>query len=467
MVVANLSKLALAALFVAACSGDDSQVEETDTDLPDSTKPQPTVSKWTSALVEGGNMGLSPRIAVAPDGTIGAAWISVVGTETGPCTELGEDPPPPIGVAWRLRYGVLNGDTWSIEDIANPRYVGQPRGIDLAFDANNTALVAGQTGEPATMFRYCGVHDAALFRRTAAGMWTPETAASESGQAAVGEPASDFGTVVGNFPALAVAANGDLAIAYKDVHGGGLQSDDFRKADLELAWRQGGGWSQLPVDPTRGGGNFNDMIFDAQNRPVIVQYLPVEDTALANAAGIWVHRSIDNGATWQSVQLYNQPTKQGPSVALDPTSGKIFVAYYQAQKGYPIVASLTDESNFESVANGWKIEELGDSRYDEGYGTSIAVAPNGTVGLAYYRCTKATAGLGECNPNDDALVFNYFDGFAWEAEVVDEGENAECGTAPSLAFGADSRPIIVYRCEVPVDDRIDTQLHFARRNSAP
>lgn len=466
MVADNLSRLALVALLSIGCSGEDSPNTEADMGLPDASRPNPTASKWTSAIVEGGNMGLSPRIAVAPNGTVGAAWISVVGTETGACTELGEDPPPPIGVAWQIRYGTLNGEAWSMENVANPRYVGQPRGIDLAFDANNTALIAGQSGEPAVMFRYCGVHDAALFRRAGAGSWTSETAASESGQAAVGEPASDFGTVVGNFPALAVAANGDVAIAYKDVHGGGLQSDDFRKADLEIAWRQGGGWSQFAVDPTRGGGNFNDMVFDAQNRAVVVQYLPVEDTALANAAGVWVHRSAD-GSTWESVQLYNQPTKQGPSIAVDPSSGKIYVAYYQAQKGYPIVASLEDESSFESVSTGWKIEDLGDSRYDEGYGTSIAVANNGTVGLTYYRCTKAISGLGECNPTDDALIFAYFDGFAWEQEVVDEGDNAACGVAPSLAFGADNRPIIVYRCEVPTGSGIDTQIHYARRKSAP
>jgi hypothetical protein len=467
MAADNLCKyLVVGALMLAACSGDSSE-DTPDMDLPDSTKPVITASKWTSGLVEGGNMGLSPKIALAPDGTIGAAWISAVSSPDGLCTELGEDPPPPDAVTWQIRYGTFDGTSWAIEDVATPRYVGQPRGVDLAFDDSSTALIAGQVGAPAVMFRYCGVHDAAVYRRASAGSWTVDTAVTESGEAAVGEPASDFGTVVGNFPALAVASNGDLALAYKDVHGGGLQSDDFRKADLEMAWKRGGGWTPYAVDPTTGGGDYSDMIFDSQDRPVIVQYVPVENSAAANASGVWVHRSVDDGATWQRVQLYNQPTKQGPSIAKDPSSGKIYVAYYQAQKGYPIVASLEDESNFESVANGWKLEDLGDSRYDEGYGTSIAVSGNGTVGLTYYRCTKAIGGLGECNPADDALIFTYFDGFAWTQEVVEDGEAANCGNAPALTFDANNRPIIIYRCEVPNETGIDTQVHYSRRNSAP
>ncbi len=467
MAVANLSKyLLIGALAIAACSSDSNE-DSPDMDLPDSTKPIPTTSKWSSGVIEGGNMGLSPKIATAPDGTIGAAWISVVGTEAGDCVELGEDPPPPIAVTWQIKYATFDGTGWAIEEVATPRYVGQPRGVDLAFDASSTALIAGQAGEPAVRFRYCGVHDAAVYRREAAGSWTIDVAVTESGEAAVGEPASDFGTVVGNFPALAVASNGDLALAYKDVHGGGLQSDDFRKADLEMGWRRGTSWTPYAVDPTTGGGDYSDMIFDAQDRPVIVQYVPVENSAAANASGVWVHRSIDDGATWQRVQLYNQPTKQGPSIAKDPNSGKIYVAYYHAQKGYPVVASLEDEANFESVADGWKVEDLGDSRYDEGYGTSLAVSNSGIVGLTYYRCTKAIGGLGECNPAEDALIFTYFDGFAWEQEVVEEGESADCGNAPALTFDSNNRPIIIYRCEVPNGAGIDTQVHYSRRNSAP
>lgn len=467
MDVVNLNKwLVVSAVALAACSEDDT-TQTPDAGLPDSTRPTPTTSKWTSDLLEGGNMGLSPKIAIAPDGTIGAAWISVVGIDDGPCTALGTDPTPPNAISWQIRYATLNDATWTIEDVIAPYYVGDPRGIDLAFDANSTALIGGQSGEPLVMFKYCGVNDAAVYSRAGVGNWTIDTAVRESNEAPVGEPASDFGTVVGNFPALAVASNGDLALAYKDVHGGGLQSDDFRKADLEMGWKRGGSWSAYPVAPTRGGGNYNDMIFDSQDRPVIVEYLPVEDTAAANAAGIWVHRSGDEGASWESVQLYNQPTKQGPSIAMDPNSGTIYVAYYHAQKGYPVVATLVDAANFESVAQGWTLEDVGDSQYDEGYGTSIAVSGNGTVGLSFYRCAKATAGLGECTPNDDALIFAYNDGIAWESEVVDEGDSAFCGNAPSLAFDANNRPIVVYRCEIPSGSGIDTQVHYSRRKSAP
>jgi len=47
--------------------------------------------------------------------------------------------------------------------------------------------------------------------------------------------------VVGFWPALAFDQNGNAAIAYRDVHTGVLQSDDWRRADLELAFGSGGG----------------------------------------------------------------------------------------------------------------------------------------------------------------------------------------------------------------------------------
>ncbi len=278
MDVANLKYLLVGSLIVSGCGDKTTDPEENNaTSTNNSTTPTPQPQRWTTGLVEGGNVGLHPRIAVAPNGTIGAAWMAIEGREDGPCTELGEDPPPPMQIRWAVRYAEFNGTGWSAEDVADLRFVGQPPGIDLAFDANSTAILGGMAGDPVVQFRYCGVNDAAIYTRTSAGNWTAQTAVRNSGEAATGDAASDFGAVVGYWPALAVASNGDVGLAYKDVHAGGIQSDDFRRADLEFAWRRGNAWTPYPVDFGRGGGQFSKMVFDQEDRPIIMHYNPSED----------------------------------------------------------------------------------------------------------------------------------------------------------------------------------------------
>lgn len=454
----GLSVIILACVGCGDSSGDDPP----DMSIPDSTQPPIMMQRWTTSVIEGGNMGLHPRIARAPNGTISAAWMSIMGREDGPCTELGDD--PPVQVYWAVRYGEYDGSAWNIETALDIRFVGTPPGIDLAFDPNSTPLIAAMEGAPVEMFRYCGANNAAVYRKSG-GTWSADVAVRTSGEAATGDAASDFGQIIGYWPALAVSSTGDIGLAYKDVHGGGLQSDDFRRADLEFAWRRGTSWTPTPVDWGRGGGNFTKMIFDTQNRPVIIHYNPTEDNT-GMMTGVWMHRS-NNGTEWERVQIHNQPTSAGPTIAIDTSNSNLWTAFYNAQRGFPVVGRLEDPTLFTNTTDGWTFEDIGDSRYDEGYGTSIAVSETGIVGVAYYRCTRATSGLGQCNPSDDALIFAYYDGFSWTREEVETEGSGQCGTAPSLTFDTNNRPLIVYRCEDTVDGRLDTQIRFARRGTAP
>jgi len=463
MAVAYPKSLMMLIVCVALGCGSENGAGDPDMDLPDSTKPPIQTQRWTSGLLEGGNMGLHPRVARAPDGKIAAAWMAIEGREDGPCTELGGDDPP-IRVVWSLRYAEFNAGSWTAETVGNLPFVGQPPGIDLTFDQSSAPLIGAMAGAPNLMFRYCGVNDAAIYRRSGVGNWTPDIAVRESGEAVTGEEASDFGSILGYWPAVAVASNGDIGLAYKDVHAGGLQSDDFRKADLEFAIRRGTSWTPSAVDIGRGGGNFTKMLFDLQDRPVITQYIPTEDTSGA-LTGVWLHRSED-GMIWDRVQLHNQPTSAGPTIAIDRRDGTLWTAFYNAQRGYPVVGNLKDDTRFTDTS-AWEFEDVGDSLFDEGYGTSIAVSDSGIVGLAYYRCARATTGLGNCSPAADDLVFAYYDGFAWTREVVGTEGTGQCGNAPHLTFDSNNRPIIVYRCEDTVDGRLDTQIRYATRSSAP
>ena len=457
---------ALAALCVGGCSEPPAAQNNAGTTKPPIMRERPKPGEaWTVSTLDAQGGGLHIALASAPSGQLGAVYFPVSGQDDGPCEELNFDSPP-LRVRWPLTYAQLEGQQWVKQVVANPLYVGQPTGLDLGFYADGTPVIATMTGDPLAEQRYCGVNDVGLMARRGAA-WQTETAVTNSGQARTGEAGSDFGEVVGYYPSLAFDRSGQPAVAYKDVHSGSIQSDDRRRADLELAWRQGGSWRAIPVDYGTGAGNFNKLAFDLQDRPVIAYYVPTESLDMTRQ-GIWATRSSDAGQTWERVQLYNLSTSERPALAIHPQTGAPHVLYYQARKGYPTLATLTDDDKFGSLAQGWSLEDIGDSRYDEGYSPAIAFSPEGTLAVAYYRCTKSIGTLGDCTSDDDALIFAWRDGQEWVREVVDEGDvGGVCGQRPSLTFDADGYAVIAYRCEVEVEGRLQSQIKFARRKSLP
>jgi hypothetical protein len=366
----------------------------------------------------------------------------------------------PDKLLWDLHYATPGGGGWNVEDVEAVLAIAEPPGLDLAVAPDGTPTIAALTGGPFAMLRYCGANDLGLYRRGGGG-WSADVAVASSGEAATGMPASDYGEVVGHWPGLAYDGGGEPAIVYRDVHAGGLQSDDFRRADLELAWREGGGWRHIPVDVGRSAGNFNQLAFDGEGRPVIAYYLPMEATA-ASQQGIWLARSADGGATWEQVRLLAGPTSPRPDLAVDPSTGQLHVVYYDGNRGVPVHATLVDSSRF-TDASAWDQEIFGDSRYDEGHSPAIAVGPDGVLGVAYYRCTRATEGIGDCRAADDAIVFAYRVRDAWEREVVDEGDDGTCGVYPAVGFEADGSPVVGYACATLVDGALDDEVRFGRR----
>ena len=214
----------------------------------------PDADPWTVEEVTQGAVGRELDLAVLPGGQPALAYFATEGFDDGPCTEIAED--PPMRVRWPLSYAQRGADgTWVVERVDDVLLLGIPRGLDLEVSPSGAPTIATMTGTPVAQIRYCGANDVGLYTRGAAGDWPLETAVVDSGQAATGEAASDYGDVVGYWPALAFDPQGNPAVAYKDVHAGGMQSDDFRRADLELAWRRGG-WQALPCrwtgDTARG-----------------------------------------------------------------------------------------------------------------------------------------------------------------------------------------------------------------------
>jgi hypothetical protein len=279
----------------------------------------------------------------------------------------------------------------------------------------------------------------------------------ESNEAMSGMPGSDFGSVVGYWPGLAFDNDGNPAIAYRDVHGGGLQGDDLTRADMEFAWKSGGSWSNFVVDLGEGAGDFNQVVFDRENRPVILYANPVEQQS-ADKIGLWIARSSDEGETWDKFRLFEAKTSERPSMVVHPDTGDIYIAFFNPDEGRPYLAQWTQGSEF----NAWTLEALGDSRYVEGEHPSVAIDPSGFLTVSWYRCLRVGQGR-TCDPQDDAVVFTWKVDGEWETEVIDSGEMGLCGRYPNLAFGADGRAVVVYQCAARRGDGFEFELRYARR----
>ncbi len=457
----SLIALALAVGGPGLGCGDPDDDDNQNDDGPPRRPNQTTSVEWDiQALEYPQSVGFRLRMGLAPDGRIGLAFFEFFGESGESCDEIGDDPPNKI--MWTLHYAEKpRGGAWAQEIIHQVPYVGSPPGLDLVFDNDGQAIVATMTGEPVPEIRYCGVNDVGVLFREGPESWTEETAVSESGEAATGHPSSDFGYVVGYWPGLALTSEGEPAVAYRDVHGGGIQADDFRRADLEYTWRSGGSWDVEPVDWGNGAGEYNRLLFDSEDQPVIAYYVG-QESRMTEQLGYWLAWKDDG--EWRMTHLFNRGNTEEPSIAIDPSTGALLFAFYDSEFGAPRLATLEDWDSFEQPSQ-WEFQEIGDQTYDEGYSPSLAVSESGYLGVAYHRCNLASEGLGNCSPARTALVFAYQTDGEWTQEVVEEGRSlAVCGQAPTLEFDGDEA-VIAYRCEVydEESETVSTEVRVARR----
>ncbi len=443
MVSRRASSLAVLLALSACDDGGETTPVDAAVEVPDRGRP---TSPWTTGRVEGGGVGLLPSLAARGD-AIGVAYFATAPRNDGPC-EVAADPRPDQ-MRWTIRYAAFDGDGWTAETAHEPLLVGVPVGLDLAIGPAGPAI-ATLTGEPLDMIPYyCGANDAGLLTRGADG-WSLETVATEAATAPSGEAASDFGAVVGYWAALAFDAEGNPALAYKDVHSGAIQGDDLTRADLAFA-RGGAGWQHSNIDVGRGAGDHSVVAFDAEGRPVVLYVNPV-DAPSDSRIGLWIARQ--EGDTWVTTRLVDRPVGERPDLAVDPETGDLLVVYYDPAAGRPMFARGAEPAEL-------RFEALGDDRYDEGRTPAVEVI-GGHPALAWYRCGRVGEG---CDPQQDAVVFSWFVDDVWEVEVVERGEDGLCGERPDLAAGADGRPVLVYRCSREVGDTFEHELDYAVRKA--
>ena len=434
-------------------AADAGPMAEPDMRRPSTPPPAPPRSDWTKGVIEGDGSGLQPSIAARPDGRVGVAYFKTSPIIDGECSEIGGDGVP-MRKRWPVRFAELTGDTWQIETVHEPLLLGNPAGLSFAYAPDGTPVVSTMTGEPLEMFRYCGANDVGVLTKDG-DEWSLETAVTSSGEAATGMPGSDFGEVVGYWPALAFDNEGNPGVAYRDVHAGSIQGDDLTRADMEFAHRRGG-WSTVAVDAGEGAGEYNQLLFDAQNRAVILYHNPVEQTS--DRVGLWLARAGAEPDSWEEHRIFDSKTTPRPSIALDPNSNTLVIAFYNPLEGRPYLAR---QDSAESITE-WSFERLGDDRYNEGIHPSVAFDPEGKLAIAWYRCNRVGTG-GACDPVEDALVFWWDADGEWIKEVVDTGDNGECGYSPVLAFDAEGRAVVAYQCLRGMDEESAFELDYARR----
>lgn len=464
------------AIGLASCGPKDTSSKDNDEDSGLRKKPIDE-SKWSTEEVADGGVGLFTKLALAKDGPVVAYYADK--SRTGdPCTaiaKINDKETPRNGQLWDLFFSHKVDGIWQKERVSPVLWLDAAIGLDLKISPTGTPTIVTLTGESivSDTLQYCGANDLGYFLRKGEGTWDLRTVVRNSGEAAVsGDTAisSNFGQVVGFWPALAYDSKGNAAVAYRDVHEGGLQSDDFRRADLEIALQTGYSWHAVAVDWGRSAGEYNRLVFDKKNRPVVLYHLPGDSNDFSQQ-GLWVARSADNGATWQKVRLFPKPVPLQPDIAVDPNDGSLYVVYYNKDSRIIYLATLVDDNAFESSDKGWTFKLFGDPLYDEGRYSSIAIDPDGRIGVAYFRCSKAneTSDVRECAVSEsNALVFAWReigrDG-AWTIETIEKGESSvACGQHTSLAFDGEGAAYIAYMCQYAVTkDLVEDRVRLATR----
>jgi len=447
----------LIVLIVGACSESDgdSQKDAGGPDDVDNGKDAGSAPvSWKVEMVEDSDVGLQASLATGPDGMPAVAYFASESFSDGVCEEVEVN--PPARTRQLLRFAVKTGSGWDVETVEEPVVVVGPTGVDLAFDTDGNPALAFTGGEPEMQF--CGANDA-VFGVRENGQWSFDTASSMSGDSATGDEASDAGFIVGLWPALAFDPDGNPAVVHKDMHFG-MQHDDKYRADAEFAWRSGSAWTNEAVDYGEAAGDHSDLVFDSDGRPVASYAITVEAQG-ESRHGVWASRREETGE-WIRVKLHRGAIHQETSVAVNPVTGAVSVAFYSASDMAVRIRTLSDPEKFEQ-ADAWSDEVVGDSRYDEGRHVSLAFTPSGESALAYHRCRLITSSSSGCDQNDEAAIFALKKAGAWQRETIRKASRGSCGEYTSLAFSTDGTAYVAYRCTVETDEGFEFRLYVADR----
>jgi hypothetical protein len=372
----NTARWLLCALLGAAvgCSGGDGPSDgggKADGGTPGGdggTQPQAPV--FETAVVEGLNssavVGDFAQTAVAPDGRFTVAYGYI----------------PAGGGEREIHYAVEGSDgAWTPELVTVPGAAipggDDLKGLGLAYVGGNAHVVflGGDDDGRATVEEPT---DLVLGTR-AGGQWSFRTLVDNSTEA-TGDCSvyCNEGFVVGSHAAIAAnPAGGGFAVVYRDTHLG-FATDDLNEADVEV-YAEGGPVANVVVDPERSGGPHASIAYTPQGG-LLVAYNVEFQPGAEDVTGVWA--AVYTGGAWRLRRVMDSLTsaKIGAAAAAD---GTLYLAFFDTSDADLVVATSADDGD------SWSVERV-DSAGKTGVHPSLALDAEGRPVVAFTYCGPAS-----------------------------------------------------------------------------
>jgi hypothetical protein len=367
--------------------------------------------------------------------TVGVASLAST-TMTQTCTIMPMQMPTTSQVPlWNVCYaqGTFQG-TFTSSVVTTQPYV-TATGVGMAFDsAGNAGIAYTGVGAMPAMER-CGANDA-FYTKASGGMFGAPMQVSNGSQSGglvaaqagnCSQNVCNEGDVTGWWPALGFDPSDNAFIAYRDVHFGFAVSDLTAKCDVELAEEQGGAFSVLTVDVSRGGGEYNRLAFTPKGLPVVAQY------STGGMPGVVLDEGLVGGTTgaqaadggWTSSEPFNGQVGPQLGFAIN-AQGLMAVAYFDATTNRLFYIESTDGTT-------WSAPASVDNDGLTGQYPALAFDSSGNPAIAYYRCTDNIS-VTQCDPSQDGLYLARRTSGTWNVETVHDDPSVSDGLYPALAF---------------------------------
>lgn len=351
-----------------------------------------------------------------------------------------------------IHYAEKTPSGWEVDDVievgingrraapAVPPY-GTLEGIgfDLVNGAPHIAYFGGAgppVGQPGP-----NISDLVLSTRSGR-TWTERTLVRDSGDVVfdctgqgITDPYCQFGNVVGTNASLAAAPNGGFGVVYRDIHNG-FAMEDFRSSDVEY-YGEGQGPTSEMIDAVRSGGQYSSLVFTAQGWPIAAYFIELPRVTADTRVGIWV--GYWNGTEFRQVQVAQGSTSSRTSLAVAP-DGRLYLAFFDGDKADLVVAESSDNGATWTTTD---VDESGKT----GLHPAIAIDGQGRPVVAYTYCgvTSDRDCPGTLGSKSEVRLAR-LEGGVWKKYRIDNGQGfGGVGLFVQLRVGPDGKLHVAFQ----------------------
>ena len=332
-----------------------------------------------------------------------------------------------------IRYAVRVNGEWTSEQAAVPG--GDLVGLGFAH-VNGVPHIAYIGGDDDGVATTPYPTDLMLSTRTG-GQWSERTLVDVSNEAPATCPGvqnyCNRGHVVGTHAAIAASPRG-FVVGYRDTHFN-FASDDFALSDVEM-FGSGIQPALSVVDPVRSGGAFLGIALTADDRPVLAYNVESEDVGEARV-GVWA--AVWRGTEWVLARLGTSQTTARTSVAA-ASDGTLYVAYFDATNDDLVLATSIDDGT------SWTSEVV-ESIGKVGLHPALTLDASDQPVLAYTYCGPVSDSEcpGTLGSNAEVRLARR-DGNGWDTILVDDGQGqGGVGTFNSVAIAPNGTIYVAFQ----------------------